>query len=96
MAVDHDPVILQQQGHRTVGRAMARGGDIGASAALIEVAAERLDDVSQGHGFAPWVSALERAPDQPLTPSFGRHKPNYSLLQRSNGRAAHSSVVQAF
>ncbi|MDP2975643.1 MAG: hypothetical protein Q8N45_05455, partial [Anaerolineales bacterium] len=34
-----------------------RGRDIGATAAVVELAAERLDDVAQGHGSPPRFSA---------------------------------------
>ena len=62
--VDHHTVVLQQQRDGTILGAMTWRRDVGAAAAIIEVAAKRLDDRPQGHGARP-PSALI------LKPSLG-------------------------
>ena len=76
LAVDDDPVVLQQQGDGAIGGTVARGGDIGATAAVVEFAAERLDDVAQGHGSPPRFSA------EALQPGVGQAKPAHGLLAK--------------
>ena len=67
--VDDDPPLLQQQRDGSVGGAMARRRNVRPLAAIVEIAAQGLDDGSQGHGDLPGLPD-QNSPTPGLPPPF--------------------------